>query len=166
MTGFESIIIPDGIEPVIGCRFWQVSADGFLLPANTFSLSWPPRERYRARCTKNANDRNHEEFDAPHSGCGCGIYILTHEGIERYLRPGSVLNGKDPVYGLVAGWGRVEEAERGWRVEFAYPKELVVLEGRTSRAAEKALLLREHYGIPVDLLTDNKLSQWIKSVKA
>src|SRR6266481_1046762 len=61
----------------------------------------------------------HDAHEAPHSTCSCGVYAtkniehLRQSGYERY-----------GIHGEVYLWGTVIEHERGWRAQFAYPKNL------------------------------------------
>ena len=73
------------------------------------------------------------------------------------------------VVGKVALWGKVIEAEHGWRAELAYPTEIWIppslhvasgLEIGTTRPpalpAEEIALLLSRYGVPVLLLEDDE----------
>lgn len=51
MSGLpEGVVIPDGIEPVVAWRTWNVAPDG-LLTSVTNGVVWPAKRRLEARCT-------------------------------------------------------------------------------------------------------------------
>ena len=150
----SEIVVPDKISPEIGWRVWLVvaRADGLRLhSAVQARVEWPVRRELRAECrrlpTPEALGRITAGVATPHSapdescgaggGHGCGIYgTKDPSGCTEFLKgsysPGQVLGGSvvHRVFGTVALWGKVIEAEKGWRAEFAYPVELWVPQHR------------------------------------
>jgi hypothetical protein len=59
------------------------------------------------------------------------------------------------VLGRVLLWGSVVEGARGWRGEYAYPKDLFVIEGR-GRTSELLEGLQA-YGVPVQAMSTREL---------
>ena len=77
---------------------------------------------------------------APDPACACGIYAVREpDGARRYLLGRDDLHVVGRVLGQVALWGKVVEAQLGWRASRAYPASL------EPAAAEIARL----YGVPV-----------------
>ncbi len=56
------------------------------------------------------------------------------------------------VFGTVSLWGKVIPGDRGWRAEYAYPRELWVIES----AKRSASLLAEDYSVPCHVIKDVK----------
>lgn len=106
---------PDAAIPVVGWRLWLLggdrSAPGLVSPAVT--ATWPPRAAMTAACARGC-------AEPPGWGCACGLYATA--GLERLLVPYS---GDGAIFGCVALWGRVVEADDGWRAEHAYPLALL-----------------------------------------
>jgi hypothetical protein len=76
--------------------------------------------------------------EAPDQNCNCGIHLAKDIRLAIGNCPFQLLN---VVYGLVYGWGKVIEGEHGYRVQYAYPKELY--------AAETDIEALIGYGVPV-----------------
>jgi hypothetical protein len=106
---------PDAAIPVVGWRLWLLGGDrtapGLVSPAVT--ASWPPRTAMTAACARGCTD-------PPGWDCACGLYATA--GLERLLLS---VGGDGAVLGCVALWGRVVEADDGWRAEHAYPLALL-----------------------------------------
>ena len=123
---------PDYTHTITAWRGWEC-ANGELGALGSYS-KWEPRRAYRANCRAG---RNHA---APHLNCGCGYWSFkTRELLEQALETYAVAVD---VIGQVEIWGRVIECENGWRSEFAYPKELWLLD-------EGSESLSWRYGVPV-----------------
>lgn len=111
---------PDYTHTITAWRGWTVDTDGNLGALGT-SFEWEPRRAARARC-KVASGSHH----APNLSCSCGFWSfksreLLTEALSNYSTDVDVI-------GEVEIWGRVIECENGWRSEFAYPKELWLLD--------------------------------------
>ncbi len=78
---------------------------------------------------------------SPDEQCNCGIHIA------KKLTMALDYISRDAVFGRVQGWGKVVPASHGYRVEFAYPAELYVLE----KSRHHLAVLRENYGVPIFL---------------
>lgn len=151
---------------------WDVvEADGTLrLSSVAYREVWSPRQELAARCRRPlaalpwARMPLHEP---PNAACRCGIHaVCSPAAAAAHLRreaPGRSA-GVARVIGTVALWGRVVEADAGWRGGFAYPTALFVPTGRWRRIASAALwpyrpspgdVARhlEAYGVSVDVVT-------------
>lgn len=111
---------PDYTHTITAWRGWIVDDDGNLGALGT-TFEWEPRRAARARC-KVASGSHY----APNLSCSCGFWSfksreLLTEALSTYATDVDVI-------GEVEIWGRVIECENGWRSEFAYPKELWLLD--------------------------------------
>ena len=87
---------------------------------------------------------------APAAGHRCGIYaVRTRELAERLLADLRLPAPRPVVVGRVSLWGRVFENTHGWRAQFAYPYELLVLGGDDGTMRE----LRDAYAVDVLILS-------------
>lgn len=152
-------LVPDGIEPIVGWRYWGCEAVGdefaWLTSITRFS-TWPHRRPAQARCSYAAL---HEAGGSgvPHASCSCGVYAVSDLDVLKEVadptegRHGHAGGNPTVVVGTVAIWGRIVPGEWGWRGEQAYPKELWVVR-ETAPSGEEALALaaRLHsaYGVP------------------
>ena len=139
----ESIDIPDPAPPVVptppdvvhtitAWRGWDVT-DGTLESLGS-SAQWEPRHALKAKCT---SGRTHA---APDLACHCGYWSFkTRELLEQALEGYA---SAVEVIGQVEIWGRVIECENGFRSEYAYPKELWLLNDGMESLSWK-------YGVPV-----------------
>jgi hypothetical protein len=135
------VIIPDGIEPVVAFRSWYLAEGGTLLSMN--HTPWKPRKAFEAECNRRGTaihgfTARHKKSNVtvafgplddletptvtqhvPGENCSCGIYAAnTIEHAMQYFQ------GTACVIGTVYLWGKVIEGDRGWRAQYAYPKEL------------------------------------------
>ena len=108
--------IPDLISPIIGYRVWGWDAIG-LTSLN--GERWLPNKPFVAGCR--ASD-THGVHRAPHMNCTCGVYAAKTVG---HLRQSSY--GSYGPCGEVRLWGTLVEHAEGWRAQFAYPKNFVLL---------------------------------------
>jgi len=144
-VSLPELCIPDGIEPIVGWRYWRAEA-GWLFSLNRFK-TWPAARALEARCS--LTDGHAEP--PPGERCGCGIYAaLDLDTLKEITEPDleSLL-----VVGEVALWGRVIPADLGYRAQFGYPRCLwVVRESLPALdwTADVPLCLSEMYGIPVE----------------
>jgi hypothetical protein len=106
--------------------------------------------------------------EPPNYDCCCGIYaVASPERALQYLTAESAAAkwGLGRVIGTVALWGRVVEAEWGWRAACAYPLRLYVPppgHKRSTRRRRKPSPDRlrselEEYGVPVEFLEPDRL---------
>lgn len=140
---------PDGIEPVTGWRCWGYNS-GYLTSVND-ALIWPAKEAYVAECMKGIGT-THEEHLSPAENCTCGLYAAGAENACQWTQR----KGQPVVWGIVSGWGKVIEHNRGWKAQYAYPKLLFVWDEDTKKAAKAALLLKQRYGCEVQVATDEQ----------
>lgn len=151
--GASEGVAPDQIEPIIAWRGWEVEPQGFLASTSQEGSRWPARKAFEADCKmKMYDDKPHE---APAKKCSCGIYAGKQ---ELDLQTGSGI----VAWGRVALWGRIEEGEKGYRAQYAYPVSLTLVGGTkiwrhsahtwTPTPVELENLrdqLALHYGVPV-----------------
>jgi hypothetical protein len=154
---------------------WNVVwADGELrLSSLLYRELWTPGSAHPARCRRTLAALPWGRLplhDAPNVECRCGIYaVQTPSAALAYLTSEARTGERPPqrVIGTVALWGRIVEADRGWRAEFAYPVTLFVPAGWWRRLAAAALwpyrpspaaIAGElgEYGVPVHLAHANR----------
>jgi hypothetical protein len=148
--------VPDGIEPIVGWRYWNLDQSGSLKSANLDS-TWRPGEIKRAYCTplpgNLGNGAKRRPHPAPDDACSCGIYASRD---LKSLRKSVALFHEDRlVVGEVMLWGRVIPGERGYRGEFAYPRSLYLVPETFPRGSEPqkiAVGLRGRYGVEGETL--------------
>jgi hypothetical protein len=127
---------PDYTHTITAWRGWDVR-DG-MLEALGSSSRWEPRRALKANCISCGGHA------APYLNCRCGYWSfktqeLLAQAMDKY-------DDTVKVIGQVEIWGRVIECENGFRSEYAYPKELWLLdEGLES--------LSWRYGVPVRRLS-------------
>lgn len=122
---------PDYTHTITAWRAWDVT-EGFLESVGS-SFKWEPKKAMVASC-------RHAGHAGPHVNCSCGFWSFkTREQLLRKLEEyvDFVL-----VIGTVEIWGRVFEHKHGYRSEFAYPKELWLLQPGLES-------LSWTYGVPV-----------------
>ena len=131
------------LEPILGWRAWKVEHG--RLYSTVFGTLWPERHRLEATCGlggRSSPGGLRGVHEAPSAGCQCGIYALMApedaEYLARQITPPDV-----PAVGRVSLWGRVIETERGYRAQYAYVYD-VMLVGVTG---EEAQTVRNRYAI-------------------
>jgi len=130
------------VEPVVGWRLWHVArgAEGYRLESWARGDEWPAGRRAEAHCRRHA---------APLAAHHCGIYAFrTREAAERLLARcsrGGFAGCRPVAVGAVSLWGRVIPHSDGWRGQYAYPYELVVVGGDDEVAPD----LRRRYAVDV-----------------
>lgn len=143
---------PDFCAPIVGWRAWGLvlGADGARLRSPLYEEDWPPGVAFRARC------RAGTAHAAAETACTCGVHASsTAAAAAEYLVGRDEPRVVHRVLGRVALWGRVVEAERGWRGAFAYPVELLVpTRHANGRPVDAAVLGRAlaPYGVAVRAL--------------
>jgi hypothetical protein len=144
-------------DPIVGWRLWQVRPhdDGHRLESFTaHHVTWPACRRLEAGCSVHGSH-------APAAGHECGIYAFrTREHAEDLLRryvgvrqrygrndelPPAPWPARPIALGRVSLWGRILEREHGFRAQYAYPYDVVVLGGDD----EIVRALRRIYAIDV-----------------
>jgi len=128
--------MPDSIVPVVAWRAWRVTTKlngQWTLKALGQDGLWEPKKMMEAKCSGG------QDHPAPHRDCNCGIWSF--RTLEELL---PALKGYDnvKVLGQVSIWGRVLECENGFRSQFAYPKELWLLD-------ETMEQIGYAYGVPI-----------------
>ena len=135
-------------EPVIGWRIWRVRDD--RLCAVVWGTPWEPRTRFAAVCEDTPSPFWTEELlpaphDTPGRVCECGVYAFQKRADADLLAREKVDHDVIAL-GRVSLWGRVLVAERGYRGQYAYPYDLVLLGGTEDLARR----LRSLYAVDVE----------------
>ncbi|MGH8933232.1 MAG: hypothetical protein ACRDZO_22015 [Egibacteraceae bacterium] len=164
--------------PFYGWRSWIVRRD--RLSSLYVPTLWPADGPLRAECLvgdtegfrpagwgQHAVGEDATCAECPALNCTCGIYagtLLAEVRQVSYARSHLHL-----AFGIVQGWGRVVEHERGWRAEYARPVALLKptvrlrpagrLRPRTRRRTRETEALAEAYGIP--LINEPQASEWL-----
>ncbi len=142
---------PDYLAPVSGWRVWRIDESGpeARLASVVRPAAWPAGEAMIAACPWVGFAHR-----PPGTGCRCGIHA-TRDADEAAFHAEVPSRRRDPLaIGLVALWGDVVEAERGWRAARAYPETLYAIlrdESERERVAGLAWDLTA-YGVPAGVL--------------
>ncbi len=142
------------LEPIRGWRVWKV-ADGCLY-STVFGTLWPERVRLEARCGlggRSSPGGLRGVHDAPSRDCDCGIYALKSRPDALFLAR-QMTTPSVAAVGRVSLWGRVVETERGYRAQYAYIYDLMLLGGTSAQARE----IRNRYA--VDALVEPSVDRW------
>jgi hypothetical protein len=114
---------------LVGWRGWTFAHPHFLTNGKVI---WVPGERLEAICTA----RWHEDHERiPVQGCSCGIYAFT---TPNQVKEQGYTN--QDLLGEVYLWGRVIEHERGFKAEYAYPKNIFAKAFELWRPSANAVL--------------------------
>ena len=125
---------PDYVHTITAWRGWDI--DNGRLAALGSDATWWPKKAEQADC------RNHNH-PAPQMKCACGYWSFKKfEDMVKALEGYATFTNNVKVVGTVEIWGRVIECTNGFRSEFAYPKELWLLE-------EGLESLSWSYGVPI-----------------
>jgi hypothetical protein len=126
-------------ETIQAYRSWVIN-DGRLKSMN--SQVWPISQ-LEAKCDGNRRTRRRVHF-VPDRKCSCGLYAKnTVEGLFGYFSYG--LRPKQ-VFGAVDFWGRVIEADEGYRAQFGKPTALLCID---YTLADDIHATAHRYDIPV-----------------
>lgn len=173
MGGRVSLQAPDYVAPTIGWRVWNVvDVDGALrLSSLLYHSHWSPQEEVAATCRRSLAYLPWGRMPihtAPASDCVCGIYGAMHsEQARPFLWAPGTDSASYRVLGRVALWGRVVQAQAGWRAEFGYPDRLYVAarnryarQGWRRRRLRPADVARElaAYRVPVEVVDSVPMS--------
>ena len=137
--------VPDGIEPAVGYRVWEVRND------RLYSLRhhevWVPFEEFHAKCQKDATHK------PPVESCTCGLYAAaTFNRLfdMGYTKQGGLFSGQPDdivIAGSVNIWGDIIPGHLGWRSSIAYPKKFLIPYSNWKVAKS----ISEAYGVPYKL---------------
>jgi hypothetical protein len=123
---------PDYVGTLTMWRGWTIN-DGKLWALGV-SIGWEPRKAAKAICRQGGTHHS------PEKRCSCGYWgFKTMELLQEALLP---YMNEVRVIGSVEIWGKIIECENGFRAEYAYPKELWLLEDDLEH-------LSWTYGVPV-----------------
>lgn len=150
--------MPDYISPIVAYRAWQLDATGLKSLCGEL---WHPGHQLAARCRTSVRTNDHYVHNAPQMNCTCGIYAAkSHDDLTRAGYAGFEIHGE------VYLWGTVVEHERGWRAEYAFPKELFLkIEMLPVRMSllESRLRTLAAYGCDIHLVCkEGKIPLWVK----
>lgn len=131
--------VPDYIHTLVGWRGWKC-VQGKLEALGASGL-WNPKEAKPAVCVHQGNHA------VPCQSCQCGYWSF--KSLDLLLEAINPYTTSCAVVGQVEVWGRVIDCEYGFRSEFAYPKELWLLNDGLD-------FLGPLYGVPVKKYVDSK----------
>lgn len=110
------------VTPLVGWRVWslEMTYAGKIRLTSSYAWygKWPINTPFRAKCLITWHA-------APHIECTCGIYAAKDLKQIKKILSWDILR----VLGQVSLWGRVVEGKKGYRAEFAYPRNLWVPPG-------------------------------------
>jgi hypothetical protein len=155
--------IPTVTAPVVGWRIWQVLYDAYaesgaghyLFSINQVEI-WLPAEPLHARHWWIEDPDGEESLcwdhrmlacpEAP-KHCFCGIYACdTPERMAEQLRTTDISQILICA-GAVALWGIVFRHEKGYRAQYAYPQEPLLVFGPEQKSRTVAAELSQRYGV-------------------
>lgn len=182
------MIVPDGIEPVVGWRRWGVR-NGRLVSMHSGHL-WEHGEAMQAKCqhvwhkfaltrdgyiTWKETKKVAEMYKVPRplvrppKGMGYELIPQSHDAPEAacscglYARDTEQATRSDGLgYGVVLGkvslWGKVIPGDRGYRAQFGYPAEIW--------AEEPFSMGLDAYGVPVHVYDGNDKEKAVRRMSA
>ncbi|MDP8976014.1 MAG: hypothetical protein M3N28_06570 [Actinomycetota bacterium] len=119
-------------DPLVGWRYWQLSADARgLRSVSLRRFLWEPQRPMRASCMTGGHQ-------APAEGCDCGIYAAAD--LDKLRSHGLCLSPGGLVVGQVSLWGAVVVGEDGYRGQHALPRTLSLVEGTVPRESRSLAL--------------------------
>jgi hypothetical protein len=134
--------------PVFGFRSWRVMADpanpvGPMLAGVGVDAMWGQEA---AECLAGLPTHDH---GCPDANCYCGYWLLKDEDKMADVWHRYRNQTKGPwAYGTAQAWGRVIDAENGYRAQHARPVDVKLVDG-TEQVAQ---MLRDRYGCQVELV--------------
>lgn len=135
---------PDFIGAVTAYRSWTL-VEGELRSHNF--TTWTPGKTMRASCSRS---KKHSDI-APVDNCSCGIYSAKEKDVGN-VPLGSI---NTIICGEVYLWGKVLEGPRGYRSEFAYPKQFFARSEKQKRAIEDL-----GFGVPVTVVKGRRHTEF------
>lgn len=159
-AGHSEMELAFDVEPVVGWRAYKIvrflrrgGPPEWRLASLTGREVYPAREPTEARCLPDGGGygytpRTGFHHEAPWPGCVCGIWATR----TKELMVGEAERYAD-AWGEVKLWGRVLEFAKGWRAQYAYPKNLTIVRLPPIRVDDGPLpdALQAAYGVPVEL---------------
>jgi hypothetical protein len=161
--------VPTVVGPVVGWRMWvvrppsaRVAGRKLRLGAVMSDKAWPVRRPMRARHGDWCWSTKLLEDPWALDNCRCGLYALTDPGplaemadlhmpVQWYL-----------VVGAVALWGVVYRHERGYRAQYGYPQQPLVVVGPDRNGVRRmAEALSQNYGVQFLSTTDAEHALWL-----
>lgn len=129
--------MPDSITMITGYRAWRVSTAAnreMYLMAVGQSTKWEPKKKIAAVCVTTFRPTVSDPgllgpgHAAPQFNCTCGVWAFKSIDMLPAALHGQGHRNEIRVIGSVDLWGRVIETENGFRAQYAYPKELWLLD--------------------------------------
>jgi len=126
--------VPDSITMLTGYRAWRVNhkENGeWRLKAVGQDTTWEPKKKMEAVCATsrgNGSQPGGQRHPVPQRDCTCGFWAFKSIDMLPAALHGQGHRNEIRVIGSVDLWGRVIETEHGFRAQYAYPKELWLLE--------------------------------------
>lgn len=138
-------------EPLLGWRTWRVERHS--LYSLNWDTPWPAQQRLEGGCGFGSQaPGGFSMHEVPFRSCHCGIYAFkTRAQAESLARrvldlSWDILTDEEAVaIGRISIWGRIIETERGYRAQYAYPYDVIVLGGTERKVQE----IREFYAADV-----------------
>lgn len=146
-------------ELIVGFRDWNLARNehGEIFITSRNDMSWPHRERLVASC----GEQVLADHDSPSESCvDCGIYAWNDA--PQAQTDWEIDRRRKDLWGTVYLWGDILIAPKGYRAEYAYPKELFIKDNGTRRVHMIRQELEDAYGVPVTIIRDPhvEVSEW------
>jgi hypothetical protein len=155
---YDSIEVPDGIEPLVGYRGWSVDNDN--LYSCYRSVKWPIDGPLVAECLSPTNRELSRPNEAPKHWvfpeklCTCGVYALhTYPKLWEVRGDGTRAATFKPwppvssITGVVRGWGKIILGESGFRAQYMRPIALIRRDSKYWTPIVEAVAYR--YGLEI-----------------
>jgi hypothetical protein len=145
------------MEPVIGYRAWLADQEGRLRSLALTDVWWTRGTQVAARCHKPIHGFGEADLgDPPHAAnhpCGYHAYntlagLLDHGASDGDVRGDQALA---VVRGIVAGGGRTQEHELGWRAQYALPVAIIRFTPNDPELRERVLLAQYSASLRYDI---------------
>ena len=147
--------IPDYISPIVACRVWKLDNQG-LKSLN--GQIWNPGRALAAECELSEpttllgrSGAMHGAHEVPAADCTCGVYAA--KSLAHVRRLGYDSYG---FCGEVYLWGTVVEHARGWRAQYAYPKNFVLnleMMPHSMVSVEARMAILAAYGCDISIIS-------------
>lgn len=134
----------DMAEALTGWRVWKIERrEKAIQSQNLYSLKgkrldvWQPEIPMVAECGTGWNHSVPSEF------CTCGVYAKDNLNI---LEDSFNYSG---IYGQCYGWGRYVRGDKGWRAQYAYPKNFYLTRNYAREVSPDTIDILKQYHVPI-----------------